>query len=285
MNSEQTSSARTGADLLASAPRRAIVDALRCHGIGEGEVDVGGMTAGQLADALGLHPTTVRFHTDRLEAAGIIRSHLTTMFGVGRPRKVYAVADDEPEDDRTTYLVRLLQLMTESFNTGATPEEAGERWARHHLILTATSPAASPGSWLSKLGPLVDVLQDWGYLPELTTTEGGRTCLITLTDCPFIDLARDNPAVVCGIHEGLVRGALHQLGEDDVAVSVTPFARPNQCDVQIKTHQPFDKHHEESLDESRQPDPTGPDLGSPVLHQDGGQRRPAQPAQEGRPRG
>ena len=251
VNPEQTSTARLGADLLASPQRRAIVDALQRHHCGEGEVDPGGMTARQLADALGLHPTTVRFHTDRLEAAGIIRSHLTTMFGVGRPRKVYAVAEDEPEDDRTTYLLRLLRLMSESFNTGATPEQAGEHWARHHLTLTATKPAASPGSWLSKLGPLLDVLQDWGYLPELTTTEGGRTGHITLTACPVLDLARDNPAVVCGIHEGLVRGALHQLGEDDVAVSVTPFVRPNQCDVQIKTHQPFVKLHEESPDESR----------------------------------
>lgn len=48
------------------------------------------MTAAQLSEVLGLHPTTVRFHTDRLEAAGIIASHLTTAFGVGRPRKVYA---------------------------------------------------------------------------------------------------------------------------------------------------------------------------------------------------
>ena len=78
------------------------------------------MTAGQLADALGRHPTTVRFHTDRLEAAGIIRSHLTTVFGVGRPRKVYAVVPDEIGSDRSIYLLRLLQVMTESFNTGVT---------------------------------------------------------------------------------------------------------------------------------------------------------------------
>ncbi len=276
MNSEQTSSAPVGARLLALPTRRAIVDALERHRPDQGDLDPGGMTSAQLAELLGLHPTTVRFHTDRLEAAGIIRSHLTTAFGVGRPRKVYAVSPGPADADRATYLLRLLQLMTESFNTGATPAQAGAQWVREHLALAPTEPAMSPGAWLSKVGPLIDVLQDWGYAPELTTTDGGRTCCITLTECPFMELARANPDVVCGIHEGLVRGVLAQLGEADVDVKVKPFARPNLCEAQITTHQPFDQHHfdhlaEESLDESRQPDAEGPDLGSPVLHQDRGQ--------------
>ena len=229
------------------------------------------MTAGQLAEAVGLHPTTVRFHTDQLEAAGILRSHLTTQFGVGRPRKVYSAASAQAGHDQAGYLLRLLELMTESFNEGGTPQEAGEGWARRHLVLASSSPAASPGAWLGKVGPLVDVLQDWGYSPSLTTADGGRTCHITLADCPFRGLAQDNPDVVCGIHEGLVRGALRQVGEDDVAVVVTPFVRSTLCHVQITTRQAFDKHHEESVDESRQPDAEGPDLGATVLHQGGGE--------------
>jgi predicted ArsR family transcriptional regulator len=243
---EQTSSAAVGAGLLASPARQGIVDALERYRPDEGEVDPGGLTSRQLADLLGLHPTTVRFHAERLEAAGIIRSHLTTVFGVGRPRKVYAVAPRASETDRTTYLLRLLELMTESFSTGATPEQAGERWARHHLPLEPTEPATSPGAWLGKVGPLVDVLQDWGYAPELTTRDGGRTCHISLTDCPFMGLARANPDVVCGIHRGLLLGALHQVGEPDVEVSLRPFVGPTLCHARVTTRQPFDSHHEES---------------------------------------
>lgn len=272
MHPDQTSFARQGdVDLLGSPTRRAILDALRRYRPDEHEVDAGGMTASQLAEAVGLHPTTVRFHTDQLEAAGILRSHLTTQFGVGRPRKVYSAASAQADQDQAGYLLRLLELMTESFAEGGTPQEAGEGWARRHLGLAPSSPAASPGAWLGKVGPLVDVLQDWGYSPSLTTADGGRTCLITLADCPFRRLAQDNPDVVCGIHEGLVRGALRQVGEDDVAVVVTPFVQPTLCHVQITTRQAFDKHHEESVDESRQPDAEGPDLGATVLHQGGGE--------------
>lgn len=244
MSSEQTSSAAVGARLPASPTRDAVLEAVRTFRPAEDEVDPGGITSSRLAEMLGLHPTTVRFHTDRLEAAGLIRSHLTTAFGVGRPRKVFAAVPVVVETDRSTYLLRLLQLMTESFNTGVTPVQAGEQWARQHLPLLPAGPAASPGAWLSKVGPLVDVLQDWGYAPELMTTDAGRTCRITLNDCPFRELARAHPDVVCGIHCGLVRGALHQVGEDDVDLAVQPFVGPTRCLVTITTRQPFD-HHEE----------------------------------------
>jgi predicted ArsR family transcriptional regulator len=278
-----------GAGLLASPGRRAIVEALRTHRTGPGEPEVGGMTAQQLAARLGLHVTTVRFHADRLEAAGVIASHLTTAFGVGRPRKVYALAPTVAAQDRSAYLLHLLEAMTESFTSGATPEEAGEHWARHHLPLVPSPPATSPGTWLAKIGPLVDVLQDWGYAPELTTAGGGRICHIALTECPFLELAVAHPEVVCGIHRGLLLGALSQVGEEDVDVVVEPFVTPTRCRARIMTRQPFDNHHEqpreESLDESRESDAAGPDLGSSLLHQGRGERGPAQPAQKGRTRG
>ena len=60
---------------------------------------------------------------------------------------------------------------------------------------------------------MIDVLQEWGYTPELRTSEGGRVAEVTLAHCPFLELARANPAVVCGIHRGLIAGSLAQLGE------------------------------------------------------------------------
>lgn len=284
MSTDQAVGAGVGDALLASPARRAIVEALQRYPRAEDEADPGGMTAAQLAELLGLHLTTVRFHADRLEAAGLVCSHFTTAFGVGRPRKVYAVTARAEATDQVGYLLRLLELMIESFSSGASPDQAGEQWAAHHLPFSPAEPAKSPGAWLSKVGPVVDVLQDWGYAPELTTADGGRTCRISLTRCPYLELARANPDVVCGIHRGVLVGALRQLGEVDVGVSIKPFVGPSLCHAQITTHQQFDHHLEESLDESRQSDATGPDLGPPVLHQGEGERRPSKPPQGGRPR-
>jgi len=244
----------TAASLLASPVRRAIVGSLERFaesGGGSGAaVEAGGRTAAQLAQELGLHVTTVRFHLDQLELAGLVLSHFTTAFGVGRPRKVYALAPKANQPDQSASHLKLLAgLLSASFSSDLTPEQAGARWMREHVTLDRTSPANTPGAWLTKLGRLVDVLRRWGYTPNLTTTNGGRSCRIDLVDCPFLDLARANPEVVCGIHRGLLAGALDQMGEDRVEVSLQPFVGPSLCHAHVSTRQPFDQRAEESPDE------------------------------------
>jgi predicted ArsR family transcriptional regulator len=238
VTSTRARGAATGGDLLASPARRSIVEALRAHRPVAGEVDAGGMTAAQLGRQLGLHPTTVRFHTDRLEAAGLVTSHLTTAFGVGRPRKVYAAAPVVAEGDRVARLERLTRLLTESYESDLTPAQAGDQWARSHVDRQADAPATSPGAWLARLGRLVDVLDQWGYTVDLTTTDQGRSCRIDLTACPFRELARSHPDVVCGIHEGLLSGVLGQLGETEVEVTLRPFVGPDLCQAHVSTRHP-----------------------------------------------
>ncbi len=237
-----------GQDLLASPVRRSLVDSLGREGAtpaGPGP----GLTAAQLAERVGLHVTTVRFHLDRLEAAGIVRGEFTTAFGVGRPRKVYALAARVPsEPPAPEVLAKLTGLLAESFGGHLTPEQAGAEWARHHLRLEDTGPATTAGEWLTRVGQLVDVLTQWGYTPELTTSEGGRACRIDLAHCPFHDLARANTDVVCGIHQGLLAGAMQQMGEHDVEVSLQPFAGPDLCHARVATRTTFrsmsDPHEE-----------------------------------------
>lgn len=242
-----------GAALLASPVRRAIVRSLERFAEADpdpGAAAAGGMTAAQLADELGVHVTTARFHLDQLELAGLVLSHFTTVFGVGRPRKVYSVAPSTAAPDRAATHLRLLAgLLSSSFTSGLTPEQVGERWIHEHVSLPRTAPANTPGAWLTKLGALIDVLQRWGYTPNLTTTDGGRSCRIDLVDCPFMDLARANPDLVCGIHRGLLTGALDQMGEQQVDVSLQPFVGPSLCHAHISTRQPFEPYTEESPDE------------------------------------
>ena len=55
----------------------------------------------------------------------------------------------------------------------------------------------------------------------------------------FLDLARNNPAVVCGIHRGLIAGSLERLGENGARVSLEPFVGPTTCLAHITTTTPF----------------------------------------------
>ena len=121
-----------------------------------------------------------------------------------------------------------------------TPAEVGRRWAADHVPTDLSdTPADTPGRWLSKVGRMLDVLLEWGYTPELTTDKGGRAAKVVLDACPFLGQARTNPAVVCGIHRGLIAGALTQFGETDTEVGLEPFVGPTTCVAHVSTRTPF----------------------------------------------
>ena len=231
-------------DLLASPVRRALVDTLATSA--ELDPDHPGMMAAEVAAAHGLHVTTARFHLDQLVAAGILRTHFERPARAGRPRKLYAVAagtmDPSSASDADAYKA-LAELLTSTFarasSAAITPADAGREWARLHVHPDDSGPARSPGQWLSKLGQMIDVLRGWGYTPQVSTSEDGREVSVALVGCPFLDLARENPAVVCGIHRGLIAGTMAQLGEDSTEVSLEPFVEPNRCLAHVRTRTPF----------------------------------------------
>lgn len=238
---------RGAAALLTSPVRRRLLDALANDGLRD--EDSAGLSAAELALHVGLHVTTVRFHLDQLVAVGLVESAFQRRGGVGRPRKVYTVApgsltdvDPAGELDSLRLLSGLLAraLADGSSGPAPSPAEVGRRWAMDHVPADpAEALADTPGRWLSKVGRMLDVLHDWGYTPELSTTDGGRTARVVLEDCPFIGLARSNTAVVCGIHRGLIAGSLEQLGETDTVVGLEPFVGPTTCIAHVSTRTPF----------------------------------------------
>jgi predicted ArsR family transcriptional regulator len=241
-----------GVSLLTSAVRRRIVDHLAQlpwavdDAVGEGATRREGMTAAQLGELLGLHTTTVRFHLDQLVAGGLVESAFVKADGVGRPRKKYFVAEGrlDPVGSAGPYQV-LAELLACALDpadrVGMTPEQAGMEWARRRAGEAAADlPAATtPGTWIGKVGSVIDLLADWGYSPQLSSTSDGRAVDVTLRDCPFLELARTHPAVVCGVHRGLLRGALRSVGETDVDVSLQPFVDERTCAATLSSRVPF----------------------------------------------
>jgi predicted ArsR family transcriptional regulator len=47
--------------------------------------------------------------------------------------------------------------------------------------------------------------------------------------CPFRDLAERYPRVVCSMHEGLIDGALEELGSDLAIDRLEPWVEPTHC--------------------------------------------------------
>lgn len=239
---------RDGASLLLSAVRRSIIEQLtalpRLAVEGRPTRDKG-MTATELGQVLGLHSTTVRFHLDQLVAGGLVGAHFVRRGGVGRPAKRYFVLEGErpvapptvegPYQVLATLLAGALDPEGES---RMTPEEAGAQWVRKRLgagpspegaPASVPEPATTTGEWVAKVGAVVDLLQEWGYTPDLEVSGRRGDVTLTLQDCPFLDLARVRPEVVCGVHRGLLKGALEVAGEDAAGVSLRPFTGASTC--------------------------------------------------------
>lgn len=214
------------------------------------------MSAQELADVVGLHLTTVRFHVDQLVAAGLLRTHQESPTGAGRPRKLYVVPSTRLSAPESPAALEAFTTLTGIVGQAAglppdpleqTPsalEQTGREWAREHMErLSARTerqvPATTPGDWLGKLGAVLDLLVGWGHNPDIRTSAGAREVDIVLRDCPFLALAKDQPQMVCGVHRGLLRGALDALGEESAVLDLEPLADPHTCRAHLSVTTPF----------------------------------------------
>lgn len=219
------------AEVLASPVRRALLDLL----VRSGER---GSTASDLAQQLELHVTTIRFHIDRLLRAHLVSEHDSTPHAVGRPAKIYRahavdIAAAPPGRAHGT-LAGLLADSLEAARAGTlvSAEQSGVQWARAHVDPAKSAdaaPATTAGEWFEVVTQVSGRLTDWGYRPEVTSRGDGRTIEVDLQHCPFLDLARSHPQLVCGIHRGLISATLERLGEPNVDVRLEPFVAPKSC--------------------------------------------------------
>lgn len=187
----------------------------------------GPLSTHELASDLGLHPNSVREQLDRLVADGLARRVPASPSGRGRPGLRYLAIQQPDEAAPYRDLARALADELDRLpDPGQRAVSAGERWGRA-TVKPATAALALPGR-PSPTGPvesLVAVLEAGGFAPE-PAAEGEP---IRLRRCPFGTLARERRSVVCGIHLGLMRGILAELGAPTDAVRLEPFVEPDLC--------------------------------------------------------
>ena len=169
----------------------------------------------------GLHPNTVREHLDALVRRGLVRRIAGRPRGRGRPAHLYEHADrGHGEYARLAVALADALVLSSSDPAGhaaAVGEEWGRELARERRIRTGT--AEDPRS------EVVGLLDDLGFEPR----PGDEAPEVQLTRCPLLEAAHRSPGVVCGIHLGIVRGALDELGADPEGSELEPFAAPGYC--------------------------------------------------------
>jgi predicted ArsR family transcriptional regulator len=186
------------------------------------------LTVVAIADELGVHPNTVRFHLDALVDGERIERVVGEISGPGRPPIVYRPSQTMDRNGPSNY--RLLATMLTSHlattvpDPAATAIELGRTWGPG---LIEQGPRRSATSKTEALTRVVGVLADMGFEPEPVL--GPRAKEIRLRHCPFLDLVDDHADVICSVHLGLMQGALATLNTTVTVERLTPFAEPNLC--------------------------------------------------------
>lgn len=178
--------------------------------------DAGGtMTVQQLAREFGFHPTTIRFHLDRLVSDGL--ATVTREHGGrrGRPALGYqAIADAaDPAAIPARVWVPMVEALARALERPDTPARpaaaaAGRAWADR---LDADGP-----------DPVITLFARLGFSP--TPAPWG----IRLGSCPFAASAKQHPETICAVHLGLAQGLANKAG-DFRPISLRPFAEPRAC--------------------------------------------------------
>lgn len=74
-----------------------------------------------------------------------------------------------------------------------------------------------------------------GFTPQVVERPHPEAAVVHLRSCPFLDLALANPDVVCGVHLGVIGGALGALGASTADTELEPFGAPGACVIRVQT--------------------------------------------------
>lgn len=188
--------------------------------------DLGAATAAtDVAERLGTHPNTARFHLEALAAAGLAERVREDRSVPGRPRVRY-VASAVPTRAAPPRSYRLLaEILAAHLATQPDPEgaatAAGAAYGRA-AVQRAGGPADQSG-----VVAVVDGLGAMGF--ESRAVEVPTGVRIDVTSCPFLEVATGHLPVVCAVHRGLMEGLLGELGSPITVDRLDPLVEPGLC--------------------------------------------------------
>lgn len=183
---------------------------------------------------LRLHPNGVRTHLHRLEARRLV--HSEPAYGsVGRPRMLWsitprAVAEAELPHTGWAMARSLARAIPPTPQRLKEVEQAGVALGAELVDDIGDGALAGAGDAVGQ------ALAALGFAPRRSGDD--RITRYELQACPYAEAVRENPAVVCTLHRGVVRGVLERLRPGAELTGFTP--RPPDvagCGVEVTAPQ------------------------------------------------
>ena len=207
---------------------RALADPSRVSILSTLRRDEAAKDATELAEAVGLHPNTVRSHLRQLQEAGLVVARRDAQGKPGRPHIVFEAAEPSDETQEALEAYRLLaQVLAQSVGEREPdPTQRAETTARELAgeCSEEDGPVAHAVRFLSRLG----------FDPLVRTRAGAPAQTeIVMRACPFEDLGPDQLELACSVHRGLIRGVLRPETTGGAAVEL--HAEPGSCVARLAT--------------------------------------------------
>ena len=177
-----------------------------------------------IADRLGIHANTVRFHLETLVENGQVERGTADRGAPGRPPQLFrAVRGMDPMGPRHYRLLAevLVARLAGDPDSRHQAAEAGRAWGRLQASEVADQGDGEP------VGRLMSMLDELGFAPERTAD--GDLQPIRLRHCPFLELAVSKPEVVCPVHLGLMEGAMDSWDAPITVDRLEAFVEPDLC--------------------------------------------------------
>ncbi len=198
-----------------------------------------------IADELGVHPNTVRFHLDSLVADSQVERVEFGRRGPGRPPLMFQ-AVRQMDRGGTRHYRLLAEILIEALAAERDPRAkamaAGRAWGQKLDASLQSQPSGATNAEEATekaaekvaekaaekaIARLVGVLDEIGFAPERRTCDGEQQ--IGLRHCPFLELAETRASVVCPLHLGLMQGALETWAAPVSVDRLEAFAEPDLC--------------------------------------------------------
>jgi predicted ArsR family transcriptional regulator len=205
---------------------------------------LGPVTRDEAAAAVGISRKLAAFHLDKLTAAGLLEATTpdpaSRRPGPGRAPKAYRPAAAEVAvsvpQRRYELLGELLAQAIVADGPASTTRHTAQQLARERGVALGERVRAERR--LGRLGPeraltvIGELLGACGYTPARTATQRQ----LVLRNCPFRQLARRAPELVCGLNQEFLAGLLAGLRSRRVDAVLQPdlAADPTRCCVVLQ---------------------------------------------------
>lgn len=185
----------------------------------------------EIADHVGIHANTARFHLEALVSDGVLDRVPEPPSGRGRPRVGYRARPGLARGETRRYHLLAEILLGHLAQTSDDPSAAATAAGRSWGAYLVPRPAPSRGAISREEAGvrLTAMLDELDFAPELDRGGADGPDRVRLRHCPFLELARPHSELVCPLHLGLMQGALTELQAPTTVTSLEPFAESGAC--------------------------------------------------------